>query len=66
MSTAVERRPLINQLFDETVTPALVKVPGTARTKDDAIREAGEMLVVFEAERRGGVHDWFLSCGGRR
>ena len=25
MSTAVDRRPLISQLFDETVTPALVK-----------------------------------------
>jgi PTS system mannitol-specific IIA component len=31
--------------MSDILTPALVKVPGTARTKDEAIREAGEMLV---------------------
>jgi PTS system mannitol-specific IIA component len=29
----------------DILTPALVRVPGTATTKDDAIREAGQMLV---------------------
>ncbi|RFU22008.1 PTS sugar transporter subunit IIA [Geodermatophilus marinus] len=31
--------------MSEILTPAQVKVPGSARTKDDAIREAGQILV---------------------
>lgn len=31
--------------MNDVLTPSLVKVPGQARTKDDAIREAGQMLV---------------------
>jgi PTS system mannitol-specific IIA component len=31
--------------MSDILTPALVKVPGTARSKDEAIREAGGMLV---------------------
>jgi mannitol PTS system EIIA component len=31
--------------MSEVLTLSLIRVPGTARSKDDAIREAGEMLV---------------------
>ena len=31
--------------MSDVLTPSLIRVPGTARSKDDAIREAGEMLV---------------------
>jgi len=31
--------------MSDVLTPAHVKVPGEARTKDDAIREAGQILV---------------------
>jgi PTS system mannitol-specific IIA component len=31
--------------MSDVLTPSQVKVPGTARTKDDAIREAGAILV---------------------
>ncbi|MGY1710445.1 PTS sugar transporter subunit IIA [Geodermatophilus sp. SYSU D00758] len=31
--------------MSEILTPSQVKVPGSARTKDDAIREAGQILV---------------------
>jgi mannitol PTS system EIIA component len=31
--------------MSDVLTPSQVKVPGTARTKDDAIREAGQILV---------------------
>lgn len=35
----------------DVLTPSQIKVPGTARTKQDAIREAGEMLVDAGAVR---------------
>ncbi len=35
----------------DVLTPSLIKVPGTARSKDDAIREAGSMLVDAGAVR---------------
>ena len=31
--------------MSDVLTPSHVKVPGSARTKDDAIREAGQLLV---------------------
>ena len=31
--------------MSDVLTPSLIRVPGTARSKDDAIREAGEILV---------------------
>jgi mannitol PTS system EIIA component len=35
--------------MSDVLTLSLIRVPGTARSKDDAIREAGEMLVTAGA-----------------
>ena len=45
--------------MSDVLTPEQVKVPGTARTKDDAIREAGEILVRAGAVRPDYVDAMF-------
>ena len=38
--------------MSDVLSLSQIKMPGTARTKDDAIREAGEILVTAGATRR--------------
>ena len=45
--------------MSDVLTPSQVKVPGSARSKDDAIREAGQILVDVGAVNRDYIDSMF-------